>query len=70
MAALRFLDLTDVSGFPTAKLRQLAVSRGAERVEVVKRIVREAYDFLEQDAPNRRPPPTPSWRKASMTTFS
>ncbi len=52
VAALRFLDLTDINGFPTAKLRQLTGTRGGERAEVIKRIVREAYGFLAQDAPD------------------
>jgi len=52
VAALRFLDLTDGSGFPTAKLRQLAGSRGSERADVIKKIVREAYGFLAHDAPD------------------
>ncbi len=52
VAALRFLDLTDNNGFPTLKLRQLAGSRGSERAEIIRRIVREAYGFLAQDAPD------------------
>jgi len=52
VAALRFLDLTDINGFPTLKLRQLVASRGSERAEVIRRIVREAYGFLAQDAPD------------------
>ena len=50
MAALRFLDLTDVKGFPTLKLRQLVGTRGNERGEIIKKVVRESYDFLNQDA--------------------
>jgi len=52
VAALRFLDLIDISGFPTTKLRQLVGSRGGERAEVIRRIVREAYGFLAQDTPD------------------
>jgi len=52
MAALRFLDLTDINGFPTVKLKQLVASRGTDRIEVLKRIVREAYIFLAQDSPD------------------
>jgi len=52
VAALRFLDLIDFNGFPTTKLKQLVGSRGNERSEVVKRVVREAYAFLAQDAPD------------------
>jgi hypothetical protein len=50
MAALRFLGLTDIKGFPTLKLRQLVGSRGNERAEVIKIIARESYDFLAQEA--------------------
>ena len=52
VAALRFLDLTDINGFPTAKLKQLVSNKGNERTEVLKRIVREAYAFLAEDAPD------------------
>ena len=52
VAALRFLDLTDTNGFPTAKLKQLGVSKSGERAEVLKKIVREAYAFLAEEAPD------------------
>ena len=52
VAALRFLDLIDINGFPTAKLKQIVTSRGSERNEALKRIVREAYSFLADDAPD------------------
>lgn len=52
VAALRFLDLTDISGFPTTKLRQLVGSRGTERTGIIRGLVREAYSFLAQDAPD------------------
>jgi len=52
VAALRFLDLTDINGFPTVKLRQLVGSRGSERAEIIRRIVRTSYAFLAQDAPD------------------
>ncbi|MCL2149997.1 MAG: DUF5343 domain-containing protein [Dehalococcoidia bacterium] len=52
VAALRFLDLTDANGFPTAKLRQLVSSRDSERAEIVRKIVRDAYGFLAEDAPD------------------
>jgi len=38
--------------FSHVKLRQLTGSRGNERVEAVKTIVREAYRFLAEDAPD------------------
>ncbi|MCL2140932.1 MAG: hypothetical protein FWH42_04630 [Dehalococcoidia bacterium] len=46
MAALRFLDLIDSSSFPTLKLRQLVVSRDAQRAEILKNITLEAYSFI------------------------
>jgi hypothetical protein len=51
-AALRFLDLIDTNGFPTMKLKQLVVNKGSEKTEILKRIVRESYAFLAQDAPD------------------
>jgi hypothetical protein len=52
VAALRFLDLTDSNGFPTGKLKQMVISKGNERTEIIKKIVREAYSFLAEDAPD------------------
>jgi hypothetical protein len=49
VAALRFLDMIDNNGFPTAKLRQIVSSKGTQRAETIKQIVRESYDFLFQD---------------------
>ena len=46
VAALRFLDLIDVNGFPTVKLRQLVSSKGSQRTDVIKQIAREAYSFF------------------------
>jgi hypothetical protein len=46
VSALRFLDLIDVNGFPTVKLRQLVGSRGGQRIEVLKQIARESYSFF------------------------
>jgi hypothetical protein len=49
-AALRFLDLTDISGFPTGKLRQLVANRGPQRADILKQVIRDAYSFLFQDS--------------------
>ncbi|MCL1885623.1 MAG: DUF5343 domain-containing protein [Dehalococcoidia bacterium] len=46
VAALRFLDLVDVSGFPTLKLRQLVGSREDQRAEILKQITLESYSFF------------------------
>ena len=46
VSALRFLDLIDVNGFPTVKLRQLVGARGSQRVEVLKKIAQESYNFF------------------------
>ena len=48
MAALRFLGLVDANGTPTARLRQLASSRGAQRAEVLRTIISEAFSFLQE----------------------
>lgn len=47
MAALRFLALIDANGTPTARLRQLASTRGAQRAEALRTIVLEAFSFLQ-----------------------
>ncbi len=46
VTALRFLDLIDMNGFPTVKLRQLVVSKGSQRAELLKQITRESYGFF------------------------
>jgi hypothetical protein len=46
VSALRFLDLIDVNGFPTVKLRQLVSNRGSQRVEILKQITHESYSFF------------------------
>lgn len=46
VSALRFLDLVDVSGFPTVKLRQLVGSKGSQRTELLKQITHESYSFF------------------------
>lgn len=48
VSALRFLDLIDVNGFPTVKLRQLVGSRGGQRGEILKQITHESYSFFFQ----------------------
>ncbi len=47
MAALRFLGLIDANGTPTSRLRQLASARGAQRIEVLRTIISQAFNFLE-----------------------
>jgi hypothetical protein len=46
VSALRFLDLIDVNGFPTVKLRQLVTGRGGQRTELLKQITHESYSFF------------------------
>jgi hypothetical protein len=46
VSALRFLDLIDLNGFPTVKLRQLVASRGSQRSELLKQITHESYSFF------------------------
>jgi hypothetical protein len=46
IAALRFLDLIDINGFPTVKLRELVGSKGLPRTEILKQITRESYSFF------------------------
>jgi hypothetical protein len=46
VTALRFLDLIDMNGFPTVKLRQLVVSKGSQRAELLKQVTHESYSFF------------------------
>ncbi len=46
VSALRFLELIDVNGFPTVKLRQLVGARGSQRVDILKQITQESYNFF------------------------
>ncbi|MCL2678846.1 MAG: DUF5343 domain-containing protein [Dehalococcoidia bacterium] len=46
VSALRFLDLIDISGFPTLKLRQLVGSSGVARVALLKQVAQESYGFF------------------------
>jgi len=46
VSALRFLDLIDVNGFPTAKLRNLVANKGIQRTEILKQIAHESYGFF------------------------
>jgi hypothetical protein len=46
IAALRFLDLIDINGFPTVKLRELVGSKGPPRTEILKQITQESYSFF------------------------
>jgi hypothetical protein len=54
ISAMRFLDLIDVSGFPTLKLRQLVGSKGSQRTDILKQVTRESYSFFfkSQTDPN------------------
>jgi hypothetical protein len=46
MSALRFLNLVDSGGLPTRNLKDLAVSKGASRSEVLRKISQESFTFL------------------------
>jgi len=46
VSALRFLDLIDMNGFPTVKLRQLVASKGSQRTELLKQVAHESYSFF------------------------
>ena len=46
MSALRFLDLIDSSGVPTARLKELVMARGSSRCEILKKISHESFSFL------------------------
>ena len=52
VSALRFLELIDANGFPTVKLRQMVVSKGISRTELLKQITHEAYGFFFQSQPD------------------
>jgi hypothetical protein len=46
MSALRFLNLIDANGLPTAQLKDLAVARGPHRSEILRKISQESFSFL------------------------
>jgi hypothetical protein len=46
VSALRFLDMIDINGFPTVKLRQLVGSKGSQRTELLKQVTHESYSFF------------------------
>jgi hypothetical protein len=48
VSALHFLDLIDINGFPTLKLRQLVASKGNQHTEIIKQIAHESYAFFFQ----------------------
>ena len=48
ITALRFLNLTDDGGAPTARLKQLVTARGSQRAEIVKAVTLENYAFIMQ----------------------
>jgi hypothetical protein len=50
VSALRFLDMIDISGFPTAKLRNVVASKGNQRTEILKQITLESYSFFFNQA--------------------
>src|SRR5688572_6696481 len=49
LQALRFLGLINDSGVPQDRLTRLASSEGAERQQVLKDMLRHAYDFMFTD---------------------
>jgi hypothetical protein len=46
MAALRFLNLIDVNGKPTEKLKPLVAAKGDIRTQLLSKITNESYDFV------------------------
>jgi hypothetical protein len=46
MAALRFLDLIDENGRPTGLLKPLVATRGDERLDVLRDIATQSFDFV------------------------
>ena len=50
VAALRFLDLIDANGKPTAKLRPLVVSRGEQRSQLLHNVTNEAFSFVTKSS--------------------
>ncbi len=52
VSALRYLELIDPNGFPTVKLRQLVVSKGLPRTELLKQITHESYSFFFKSQPD------------------
>jgi hypothetical protein len=50
VSALRFLNLVDAGGLPTHYLKELAVARGPSRTELLRKISREAFTFLNDES--------------------
>ena len=46
MSALRFLNLIDPGGIPTGQLKELIVTRGAPRAEILRKISQQSFTFL------------------------
>jgi hypothetical protein len=46
MAALRFLGLIDVNGKPLERLKSLAAAPAEQRVELLRRMASDAFDFV------------------------
>ena len=46
MSALRFLNLIDANGVPTAQLKDLANSRGAMKSDILRKVSQESFSFL------------------------
>jgi hypothetical protein len=46
MAALRFLNLIDVNGKPTEKLKPLVAAKGDIRTQLLRKITNESYNFV------------------------
>jgi hypothetical protein len=49
MSALRFLNLVDSNGVPTHPLKDLVISRGPSRSDILKKISQESFAFLMND---------------------
>ncbi len=50
MSALRFLDLIDANDKPTSKLRLLVQAKGAQKTEVLRQLISEAFSFVLQES--------------------
>lgn len=50
MAAMRFLDLIDINGKPTAKLEPFVSARGEVRTQLLREITNDAFDFVCQSS--------------------
>jgi hypothetical protein len=46
VAALRFLNLIDANGKPTERLKPLVAARGEQRVQLLREVAYDAFDFV------------------------